>query len=68
MEEEDLEFRITPSDGEVPLLQHLLYPANSVGLPSHCTVLPCRPDTPAPEHTQPIPTDMGRYTWQGLIF
>lgn len=57
MEEADLEFSITPGDGEVPLLQHLLHPASSVGLPSHHTVLPRRPDTPS-QNIQPIPTDV----------
>lgn len=63
MEEADLEFRITPGDGEVPLLQHLLHSASSTGLLSD-DVLPRRPDTSSPwpspqnEHIQPIPTDM----------
>lgn len=48
MEEVDVEFRIPAGDGEVPLLQHLLYPGSSMGTPSHHAVLPRRPDTPSP--------------------
>jgi len=74
MEEADFGFRITLCDGEVPLPQHLLYSASSVGLSSHHSVLPRRPEsthllptTHSPEHTQPIPAELKIYLARAYI-
>lgn len=51
MEEADLEFRITPGDGEVPLLQHLLHSQAALDC---CQMMCCHVDLTPPPH-DPLP-------------